>query len=190
MLFRSLVFLGETSVRRLPAKSDSIRFCSKIVAAFVGAYVYDWAIDWDLQVDGEYFISYGLAHVISPNRYAEKINYATAFRARELQRGGMVSELNRAETDPDGPDTRLFRVPSDVLDVIKCFFARDLASVEIAGCGYGDCLVWLGGEITGHDPFLFCNLSHDYSLMDDVDDDGAPLTWVDDEVRGHSLFLH
>ena len=165
----TLVFLGETSVRRLPAKSDSVEFCSKIVAAFIGAYVYDW--DYPA-TDTTYFISPGLPSVISPDRYANFINQATArfIQSREV-------------------DDNL-RVPSDVFDVIKCFFARDLASVDKAGCGYGDCLVWLGGEITGHDPFLFFSDTHNYPVGDDEDDDEESLVWVYDEVRGHLLFLH
>jgi hypothetical protein len=45
------------------------------------------------------------------------------------------------------------RVPRDALDVIRSCFARDLAEVGKTGCGYGDCLVWMDGEITAHDAF-------------------------------------
>lgn len=182
----TLVFIGETSVRRLPAKYDSIEFCSKIVASFVGAYVHNW--DYQ-EADSPYFISPGLPSVISPDRYANAINQATDrfLQEREFERGEKESDLTQTGAYRDTP-----RVPNDVFDVIKSFFARDLASVDKAGCGYGDCLVWLGGEITGHDPFLFFSDTHNYPVGNDDESeyDDESLVWVYDEVRRHSLLSH
>jgi hypothetical protein len=169
----TLVFIGETAVRRLPAKNDSIKFCSKIVSSFVGAYVFD--CDGSTP-DRSYKISPNLPSVIDPNRYANVINHATdAFlRTREAERAIMGSEQEVAVAGQDVP-----RVPKDVFDVIWSLFVRELADVSEAGCGYGDCLVWLGGEITGNDAFLFFSDSHNYPVGLDGD---AP-AWVSDEVR-------
>ncbi|KAI2492662.1 Sodium/calcium exchanger protein [Fragilaria crotonensis] len=181
----TLVFIGETSVRRLPAKYDSVEFCSQIVASFIGAYVHDW--DYQ-EADSPYFISPGLPSVISPDRYANAINYATDrfLLARESELGKVGIGENRSGIYSGYP-----RVPNDVFDVIKSFFARDLASVDRAGCGYGDCLVWLGGEITGHDPFLFFSDTHNYPVGDDDDDDDeASLVWVYDEDKKPVSSVH
>lgn len=171
----TFVFMGETSVRRLPAKHDSIEFCSMIVSSFVGAYVYDWEHG---NHEGPYILSPHLPSVINPDRYANAVNQATErfLKAKEWETAvmGRGPEFEVAKKAPP-------RAPRDALDVIRSCFARDLAEVGKAGCGYGDCLVWMDGEITAHDAFLFFSDSHNYPVGDEENEE--PLIWVFDEVK-------
>jgi hypothetical protein len=186
----TFVFLGETAIRRLPAKNDSIELCSKIVASFIGSYVYDWENHIS---DLIYFRSPDLPSVIDPDRYANAINTTTDrfMRLKKIEQDWVTYWTSISRSGPKV--IRPFVVPKDVFDVIKGCFARDLATIEKTGAGYGDCLVWMGGEITGHDPYLFFSDTHNYPTEDDDEDsendnDQESPVWVYDEVRENKRY--
>lgn len=182
----ALVYIGETAVRRLPAKSDSIEFCSKIVFSFLQVYTgfaYPCAEGERFEglctnvcgkVDRVYSQELHFPSVLNPDRYAAYIKNATERFISGLpsHRAVLVKDEASIEWNRGVP-----RPPSDVFDVVRSLFGRDLVEVTKARCGYGDFLVWLGGEISAKDPFLYV---HTYNFPVDVDEEAD--AWIADEV--------
>jgi hypothetical protein len=181
-----LVYIGETAVRRLPAKSDSIEFCSKIVFSFLQVYTgfaYPGAAGERFKgdcegvcgkVDRVYSQESNFPSVLNPDRYMACVKNATERFLSGLPSHRIV--LVKDEASAVG-NRGVPRPPNDVFDVVRSLFGRDLVEVSKTRCGYGDFLVWLGGEITAKDPFLFV---HTYNFPVDVDNEAD--AWIADEV--------
>lgn len=155
----TFAFLGELSTRRLPVNSDSIRFCSTLIQTIVTAYVGPMTFSIDLlkyRANGQP----DLPSIIDPNRYSNAI-----LASRFHRKVPVFEEI-----------VGIIRPPNDIFDVIRCLFSRSLVDILHACCGYGDCLVWLGGEITAHDPLLFV---HEYNYPIDSENGSV---WLMDEV--------
>jgi hypothetical protein len=148
----TIVYIGEAVIRRLPAKTETINLCGWMVNSLLLSFTgYSPAPSESSQSMYMCAEQKEFTSIIVPDRYARAI-------------------LTK-------PTRGAFHVPKDVFDLIRSLFARDLVNLCMARCGYGDCLVWLGGEITANDPFLFFH-SHNYPV--NIDEEAH--AWVNDEV--------
>lgn len=85
-------------------------------------------------------------------------------------------------------DSIIASPPKDVMDIIRCLFARDMVDLERSGCGYGDVIVLLKQRISWLDPLLFF---HSFNLPEATraDEDGSVAASIRDEVRSAAIIF-
>ena len=165
---RSLIDIGENTIRRLPPNAHTMALGGRIVRALVLA-----SIDMDpseIPHEGYVGTKFSLHEnfdggdqegqsgaLIRPKRYADAITYAS----KRLNSCSYDSNNTKNTNDESIMiDCILDSSPNDdVHDVVRSLFVRDLVDVTVSGCGYGDFLLWTRLAITPLDPMLFDHVS-------------------------------
>jgi hypothetical protein len=194
---RALVDIGEASIQRLQPTRRTMLLCSLIVRALVQAHLDPIHSAASCSPPTGYIglesLELEAMRLISPKRYANSVTQATDRILREVERSKKEAQTSSAESRVDVVKGRLERFlqerPSgDVKDVVRDLFVRDMVSVQHAGCGYGDFLVWFGFQIQPYDSILFRDIHNHPSTEEeetewDVDEENEELDLVGLKAR-------
>jgi len=188
---RSLVYIGETALRRLPNNPRVVGFCSRLVLCLAQLFIEPNIDIYDYdKMDYRTYARTSGRSLIDPNRYADSILNATKnYRQRHFQASLTLEVCDEAVKEAIDKAGRFLRAPPDrdIQDLIWCLFTKDFVDPMASRCGYGDIKVWWGLPVTPLDPLLFfdnCNTPDDQVIENSWDlNTEVPIPWETDEVR-------
>lgn len=170
---RALVNIGELAVRRFPVNDESEKFCGHLVAALTQPYLGSASRARAPWMDSK-------RDLLRPTRYSEAITDATS-RVEKLNHDrSHCGQGSAAKVILDADILLCSKPHSDVLDVIRFLFVRDIVDTSTSALGYGDILVLFKLPLSPLDPALFF---HAYNIpgMGDDEDLSDRVTAVKDE---------
>lgn len=175
-----IVDIGERVLFRLPNNLYGRQLGGMVVRGLVESFIGYDIISMKAQKPLSY-IARGtestLRSIIDPLRYADAVTKSSSY---PLLDPSCARDSNT--TDSHSIEHLLGTQPtSDIIDIVKGLFTRDLVDLQVSGCGYGDFLSWCHLPISP-EPLLFEYASNFPELSEEDDSEQPSEEWVLDEV--------